>query len=445
MNKKKKIEICIVGLGFVGLTLAATLARSGLNVLGIEKNSQIFKKIKKGNPHFYEPGLAKLLKKLIFKKKLRIINKIDKKILLPNNIIITVGTPINKNKKMNIKNIKNTVSNISKFMQENTLIILRSTVGVGISRRIVLPLLIKSKKKFQLSFCPERTLEGKALKELKELPQIIGGLDDKSIKQSKKIFNKIAKNLIIVKNIETAEMIKLIDNVNRDIFFGYANEVAKACDIVGISATEVIKKGKLYYPRTNLPLPGLVGGPCLEKDPYIFSESFLKHKFQTRITMAARKMNEIQPIDSSNFILNKFKLKFKKSIKKILLIGLAFKGTPTTSDIRGTMAIPIINFFRKKNPKIIINGYDPFVKKEDFKILKIKKIQSINKANKNDLIIIMNNNKIFLDMGINKIAALLKKEGLVYDFWSLFKLSKSHISKQRYYISLGNHYLDKKI
>ena len=79
MNKKKKIEICIVGLGFVGLTLAATLARSGLNVLGIEKNSQIFKKIKKGNPHFYEPGLAKLLKKLIFKKKLRIINKLIKK------------------------------------------------------------------------------------------------------------------------------------------------------------------------------------------------------------------------------------------------------------------------------------------------------------------------------------------------------------------------------
>ena len=104
-------------------------------------------------------------------------------------------------------------------LQNNNLVVLRSTVAIGTTRKIFNPILAKSKKKYFLSFCPERTLEGKALEELVKLPQIIGGIDKKSANLSKSIFSKITKKTFIVSDLETAEMIKLVDNSNRDVFF----------------------------------------------------------------------------------------------------------------------------------------------------------------------------------------------------------------------------------
>ena len=95
---------------------------------------------------------------------------------------------------------------------------------------------------------------------------------------------------------------KLIDNSSRDLFFAYANEVARACDAVGISASEVIDYGKLNYPRTNIAKPGLVGGPCLHKDPHIYSQSLNKYGVDAEMTLMARKINERQPIEIANFI-----------------------------------------------------------------------------------------------------------------------------------------------
>ena len=109
--------------------------------------------------------------------------------------------------------------------------------------------------KFDIAFCPERTQEGKALTEVKKIPQIIGGINVKSAKRAKNIFKKVTKNNLIVSSLETAELIKLVDNSQRDVYFSYANEIAKTCDELKISATEVINTGKYKYGRTNLALP----------------------------------------------------------------------------------------------------------------------------------------------------------------------------------------------
>ena len=98
-------------------------------------------------------------------------------------------------------------------------------------------------------------------------------------------------------SLETAEMIKLIDNSSRDVFFAYANEIARVCDKIGLNANEIIGSGKLGYKRTDIARPGLVGGPCLHKDPYIFSESLKKENIQPEITLTARKINERQPVE----------------------------------------------------------------------------------------------------------------------------------------------------
>ena len=138
-------------------------------------------------------------------------------------------------------------------------------------------------------------------------------------------------------------MIKLIDNSSRDVFFAYANEIARVCDNIGLNANEILNSGKLGYKRTDIANPGLVGGPCLNKDPYIFSESLKKFNIFPEITLTARKINERQPREIVNFILKKLSKKRKsKKIINISILGVAFKGFPITDDLRGSMALELV-------------------------------------------------------------------------------------------------------
>ena len=294
--KKNNNDICILGLGYVGLTLSATLADLGFRVIGVEIREKVLQDLKKRKPHFFEPNLDKILNKIILNNNFKFYKKIPKD-WAGNTFIITVGTPLDKHGKSRDDLIKNVSNEVKNSIKNNGLVILRSTVKVGTTRNIVKKIIEKKVKKFDIAFCPERTQEGKALSEVKKIPQIIGGLNYKSAKRARSIFKKVTKVNLIVSSLETAELIKLVDNSQRDVYFSYANEIAKICDELKISATEVINTGKYKYGRTNLAFPGPVGGPCLIKDTYILNESLKNKKSKPNIALAARRINENLPKD----------------------------------------------------------------------------------------------------------------------------------------------------
>jgi nucleotide sugar dehydrogenase len=431
-----KNKICVFGLGYVGQTLAIALAESGFHVLGIEKNKKIVNKLKKYESNIYEPEINKKIKKIIINKKFIIKNKFIKNDIC-NTYIITVGTPLKKNRLINVSMIKKVSSDIARFLKDGDLVILRSTVKLKTTENIVIPILNKSKKKYYISFCPERTIEGHALKELKYLPQIIGSLDYRSFFLSQNIFNKITKKIIRIKNIVTAEMIKLVDNVQRDIKFSISNEIAMLCDSFNISAYEVIKFGKLQYPRTNLYFPGPVGGPCLEKDTYILSESFNEKK--PKLSNTARTVNkEVQPFVAKmikKILINKN----NKSIKKIVICGLAFKGIPETNDVRGTTAVPLIYNIRKKFRTAKIYGYDFNIDPDFYKNYSIKKCSSIKSIFlKTDLLIFHNNNKKFSKLNLKLFSNLMNKNSLIYDLWNNFSSKDLVLNNNVSYTGFGN-------
>lgn len=431
-------SICIIGLGFVGLTLAAVLAKKGFRVHGIEKKNKILNFLKTKQGHFYEPGLNKSIQQIIDNKKFTFSNKIKNSNC--SIYIITVGTPLNNKKKIITSYIKDTAREIKKFLKDNDLIILRSTVRIGTTRNIVEPILNEKGVKFDLSYCPERAVEGSALKELNYLPQIIGGLNKKSVDRSKKIFSKITKKIIPASSLETAEMIKLIDNSSRDVFFAYANEIARICDNIGINALEVINSGKLNYDRTDIAKPGLVGGPCLHKDPYILSESINKKGIKAEITLSARNINERQPSEISKFI-KKFtrREKFKKKLK-ILFLGMAFKGFPVTDDLRGSMGIKVFKEIKKIFKRSVFFSYDPVVPDRELKELGLNVEKNLSKSFQNkDVVIILNDHKDFRKMNISKLAKKLNSKALIYDVWNLFNKTSNKLERSKKYISLGNH------
>ncbi len=169
-------NICIVGMGYVGLTLAVVMAERGFRVSGLEINPDILSRLRQGDPHFHEVGLRVRLRQVLATGALQIQERIPTGEDLPTVFIISVGTPLGADGKPRIDMVENVTREIADAMPSGALIVLRSTVVIGTSRKVVLPILQASGKEFHLAYCPERTIEGKALEELRSLPQVVVGL-----------------------------------------------------------------------------------------------------------------------------------------------------------------------------------------------------------------------------------------------------------------------------
>lgn len=432
-------DIAVIGLGYVGLTFAVALADVGFNVLGIEKRPEIVEMTNYGKPHFSENGLEGVMKHVIAEDRMKAFTR------LPTDsnagiYVITVGTPL-KDGRFNLDFIQSATKEVADNMRDGALIILRSTVAIGTARNVVAPILAASGKTFQIAMCPERTLEGRAMTELRNLPQIIGADDDATRQRAAHFFYRLTHTAVQVSSLETAEVIKLVDNTYRDIQFGFANEVARICDSYGINATEVINGGKLGYPRTNVALPGLVGGPCLEKDPHILVQSLEQKGLNLEITQAARAVNERQPSETVGFISGRLSARGGRNQPIVAVAGLAFKGVPATDDLRGSMAHKILAAVRKQIPGAKIRVCDPVCTLEQIKKEGVDAdefcatfLDAIKGA---DCLIIANNHP---DLGIMtpiQLAKHLNKGGFVYDYWNHFSDRREHEIGQNYY-AVGN-------
>ena len=412
----KKDKIAVIGLGYVGLTFAISLAKVGFEVLGVENNEKNFKSIIRGKAQFYEENIDKFLVKMQRNGNLKIQNNLEN-IEKYNIIFITIGTPVDDNKNINLNNLFRLIDDLKNKLINKSILVLRSTVKIGTTQKIK-DKLNKNKKIF-LAMCPERTTEGSALKEIHYLPQIIGCMDIFARKKLNQVFKKITNKTINFTTYREAEILKLIDNSYRDTIFGFANELARIGEYFGINILNVIKKIKIDYPRSNIALPGTVGGPCLTKDPYILVES-VKNKLKLPIISSARLTNE----NLTTEVLKMIKKKLNKKITKILVCGIAFKGIPATSDIRGSLAIGVIKQINKLYQKPIIDILDKYVSFNDAKIVS-KKSKFLNKFSmikkKYQLIIILNNSHYWRKIGYKKLSKKLVKNGIIYDFWSSYK------------------------
>ncbi len=421
----KNNKIAVIGLGYVGLTFAISLAKVGFEVLGVENNEKNFKSINKGKAQFYEENIDKFLVKMQKSKRLKIQNNL-KNIENYKIVFITIGTPVDNNKKINLKNLFNLIDELRHKLSSGSIVVLRSTVKIGTTKKIE-NILNKDKKIF-LAMCPERTTEGSALKEIHYLPQIIGCKENFVKKKIGKIFKKITKKTINFNSFKEAEILKLIDNSYRDTIFGFANELARIGEYYKIDILNVIKKIKIDYPRSNVALPGTVGGPCLTKDPHILIES-VKNKLKLPIISSARYTNENLTVE----VLKMIKKKINKKINKVLICGIAFKGAPATSDIRGSLANNIIKQINKLYDKPKIDILDKYVSLSDAKEVSKKSKFSKNFfkiKEKYQLILILNNSHYWKEIGYSKISKKLIKDGIIYDFWSSFEKNKY---KKNYY------------
>ena len=401
--------VCVVGVGFVGLTLSVTLCDYGMKVLGWEKNNAIRAELAAGRTLILEPGLEEKLKLHTKSENFKAINSFQEA-RAASIFIVTVGTPI-KNSSIDLTQIENALLQVAPALDDNDLVIIRSTTAVGTCRELILPLLQKTGKKVLLAMCPERTVEGRALDEMTSLPQIIGSDTEAGFIAAAKLFSAIGTEIVRVKNLESAELTKLLNNTYRDLMFAFANEIAEIAFEYDVNATEIIQAANHNYARSNIALPGLSGGPCLEKDPWILVQSGMMKGLGMEISASSRLVNERVLIKFLSRVLTD-----KNPPVKIALLGLSFKGNPPTLDLRGSPVFSSLAYLRERYPNAEIRGYEPAGKTDLDNALLMTSGTLEETIEKADLMILLTNSRTF--DSLPKIAGeYASKQCLILDYW----------------------------
>ncbi len=341
-----KKKICIIGGGgHVGFPLGLVLSSKGHEIYLYEKNKKICSIIKSGKTPYHEEGAEKLLKKL--KKKIKVgfdSNYISKSEI----IIVSIGTPVDKKLNPEFKHFFKLIYFLKKKINKKQVVIIRSSVYPGVIEKIVNILATKTSN---ISYCPERILQGKAIIELPKLPQIVSGNNWQSIITSKNLFKTITKK-VIVTNVLEAELIKLFSNAWRYINFATSNQFYMICQNFGVDFKNIRNLMMDGYSRNaSLPKAGFAAGPCLLKDTMQLSH-FVNKKFP--LGSESLNINEGLP----KFIVNDLKKKYKLKNKKIGILGLAFKSD--VDDIRDSLSFKLLKILKKVSKNVFLS--DEFYK-----------------------------------------------------------------------------------
>jgi nucleotide sugar dehydrogenase len=419
-------HLVVVGLGYVGLTMAVVMADAGFQVTGVEVSEERCEMLRNGDSYIHEVGLKELLGEQI-NRNLKVNSK------LPANgdvFIISVGTPVevdSDGKKQPIMRfLDEACVGIGKILKRGNLVVLRSTVPIGTCRNFVKTKLEKVSGlvcgvDFNLAFAPERTAEGKALKELRSLPQIIGGYNSDSLEATAAIFRDLTPTIVKVDSLEAAEMAKLINNSFRDYIFAYSNQIAKIAAKFNIDVFGVIKAANEGYVRDPVPLPSPgVGGPCLTKDPYIFASVAEYMSFDSSIFINGRSINESMHEHVFERVINQLKL-IGKSLadSKILIAGLAFKGNPETGDIRNSSGVEIGLMFLEKGVKV--TAYDPIAEVSEIIEYGFSPVKLNEAFHGVDVVLFLNNHRSFEKIDMFKAVREMNENPIIFDGWNAFR------------------------
>jgi UDP-N-acetyl-D-mannosaminuronic acid dehydrogenase len=433
---KNKTIASVYGLGYVGLTLSIVLAEHDFFVIGVEKDKKKKIMLKKKKMFLHETNIESRYSQQY--KKNFILDEENRNKLKSKIHIITVGTPIDKFKKLIIAPFEKILTSISKNLKKGDLLVVRSTVPIGFCNEFIIPFVKKKTNyipgiDYNIVFAPERTIEGKALDELVTNPQIIGGYSSKCNEAGSDFFRKFCNNISLVKNLESAEMCKLVDNTFRDVSFSYANEISMLADKFGVDVHEIIDACNRNYKRNNIPRPSPgVGGPCLIKDPHIMALSAKKKKFDTSLISTARKVNENTIKYNVKKIISF--LPYSRKNHKILFCGVAFKGSPETNDTRNSTTVDLIETLKKKLKRVKIYAHDFIVSNKELKKLGYIPFDIKKDKNEIDAVIVANNHKGYSFVDFNK---LLKRNNtkLIFDGWKL--LYNQKFDQKVKYIGVG--------
>ncbi|MFX0033666.1 MAG: nucleotide sugar dehydrogenase [Candidatus Hodarchaeota archaeon] len=413
-------KIVVVGMGYVGIPMAAMLADvDDFFVTGIQRRS-----IRSGwkidwlndgkNPfEGEEPGLDELISRVIRNKKFYVTDSYES-CKDADYILIDVQTPVEIEDKIpRYESLVEVSEKISKHMKKGVTIIIESTVAPGTTNNIVQPILeegsgLKRSEDFYLVFSFERVMPGKLLEFITDIPRVIGGGCNEANERAKFLYGKVVKKELQITDTLTAELTKCIENAYRDVNIAFANEMALLCEDFGRNIFEIITLINQREDRM-MHLPGSgVGGHCLTKDPWLLLYGYDRYtqkqnKEKIKIIPDSRNLNDFMPKHMVELMEDALKEvgKLVDNIK-ICLLGVSYKAN--TDDTRNTPTEHIIKILTSKyhSHNIIYLAQDPYVKAKDYNLTDFT--NDFNEAvSKADVLIFTTNHKQYYNIDLDDL------------------------------------------
>jgi UDP-N-acetyl-D-mannosaminuronic acid dehydrogenase len=385
--------VVVGGCGHVGLPLAIILASKNLKVVAFDTNTQVVATVNSGKMPFDEPGAPEVLTEVL-RTKLFSASSDKKLVSTAEHVVVVIGTPVDEHLNPDPEVVPNAVAQLLDVLKDGQHLVLRSTVYPGVTK-LVEKVIAGSGKKIDVSFCPERIAEGKAVEELIALPQIISARTTHAVDRAKSLFSNLTSNMIVV-SPEEAELAKLFTNTWRYIKFAAANQLYTIANDFGVDFERVRHAITTDYPRAaDMPGAGFAAGPCLFKDTMQLA-AFNNNNFT--LGHSSMMINEGLPL----YLVSRIEKNYDLSKMTVGVLGMAFKAE--SDDIRSSLSYKLKRILKFKAKSVICA--DALVSDDE---TLIGEAELIDRA---DLIVIGAPHKRYASMPISKP---------VIDIWNIRK------------------------
>jgi UDP-N-acetyl-D-mannosaminuronic acid dehydrogenase len=358
----KEARIAVIGLGYVGLTVACAFAQAGFQVIGVERDRAKAARIGLGLCPIggREPGLADLLGAVTKSGKMQATT--DYGLCGDAHVaLIAVETPVDSvSKKPSYEALRAALSGLGSNLRPETLVVIESTIAPHTMERVVKPLLetrsgLKAGEGFQLAYCPERVIPGKLLDSLRTCNRVIGGMSAEASALARELYQHIVESELDVTDCFTAELVKTAENAYRDVQIAFANEIALLCENVGADVYEVRRLvNQAPYRAMHMPGAG-VGGHCIPKDPWLLFRG-AQGRLEARLIPTARAINDDMPLHMAELAQDGLQ-KAGGSVKGAKATVLGYAYLENSGDARNSPTIPLVERLRALGVKVKI--HDP--------------------------------------------------------------------------------------
>lgn len=359
------IKIAIIGLGYVGMPLAAAFSGK-FEVSGFDLNSTRINELKSGFDRTLE--LDESAMKKVLENSMSFSTELDS-IKEANFFIVTVPTPIDEHKNPDLSPLKSASASIAKVLKKGDIVVFESTVYPGASEEVCVPILesgsgLRFGADFEIGYSPERINPGDKEHTVTKIKKIVSGSSPQALKTIKEVYSSVIEaGVYEASSVRVAEAAKVIENTQRDINIAFVNELKMIFDRMGIDTNEVLKAASTKW--NFLPFePGLVGGHCIGVDPY-----YLTHKAQAvghnpEIILAGRRINDnMGAYHASQIVKKMIKNGLKIKDAKILILGITFK--QNCPDIRNSKVLDVISELREFG--CVVSVCDPWARADEVK------------------------------------------------------------------------------
>lgn len=430
---RRKENLALVGLGYVGMPIAVAFSEKGINVIGFDLNEKKIELYKSGIDPTKEVGDEAI-------KNSSVEFTADETRLKDSKfIIVAVPTPVNSDHTPDLSPVIGASEIVGRNLSKGSIVVYESTVYPGVTEDVCVPILecesgLKCGEDFKVGYSPERINPGDKVHRLENITKIVSGMDDESLEEIKNVYNLVIEvGTYPVSSIKTAEAIKVVENSQRDVNIAFMNELAMVFDRMGIDTNEVIDGMNTKWNALGF-RPGLVGGHCIGVDPYYFTYEAEKLGYHSQIILNGRIINDGMGKFVADAAVKQMILAGKSPKKsKVYIFGLTFK--ENCPDTRNSKVSDIIRCFNEYGIEPFV--VDPWANSEDAAKEYGVALTDFDDVSDADCIIVAVAHDEFRKISLEEIKALFKnsndEEKVIIDVKGLYSVKDLDASGMRYW------------